>query len=219
MIRSMFAALLTLQASFALAAEADWIEKSNQNAQALLEITARYAPEQASQVGVEGHDAEVFDLKPRFIERQVADLQAAAQTYAGARSARPIAACSRTWTFFRRRSRSGDDARAESQVHAAVLRHRPRRVRRVPGSARRAHPEGAAEGRAVPPASLRRRREGIRADHAARSRPLRGGGDESGAARSVGRRSETVPGEPAALSRRHRAAVREAAASRAGRRT
>ena len=76
MMRSMIAALLTLQAGFAWAAQADWIEKSNQHAQALLEITARYAPEQASQLGVEGHDAEVFDLKPGFIERQVADLDA-----------------------------------------------------------------------------------------------------------------------------------------------
>jgi hypothetical protein len=87
MIRSMFAALLTLQVSFAWAAEADWIEQSNRHAQSLLEITARYAPEQASQVGVEGHDAEVFDLKSGFVERQVADLQAVAQKYAGVRSA------------------------------------------------------------------------------------------------------------------------------------
>jgi Bacterial protein of unknown function (DUF885) len=86
MMRSMIAALLTLQAGFVWAAEADWIQKSNQNARALLEIGARYAPEQASQVGVEGHDAEVFDLKSGFVERQVADLKAVADKYASARA-------------------------------------------------------------------------------------------------------------------------------------
>ena len=62
----------------ARAAESSWIEASNRNAQVLLEIAARYNPEGAASLGVDGHDSEVFDLKPRNFERQSADLQAAA---------------------------------------------------------------------------------------------------------------------------------------------
>jgi hypothetical protein len=54
-----------------------WVAESNQHAQVLLEIFAKYAPEGASSFGVEGHDADVVDLKPGFSERQQADLQAA----------------------------------------------------------------------------------------------------------------------------------------------
>lgn len=61
----------------ARAAESSWIEASNRNAQVLLEIAARYNPEGAASLGVDGHDSEVFDLKPRNFERQSADLQAA----------------------------------------------------------------------------------------------------------------------------------------------
>jgi uncharacterized protein (DUF885 family) len=64
-------------ASATLAAEPDWITESNRHSAVLLEILARYVPESASSVGVEGHDNEVFDLKPRFDERQEADLQQA----------------------------------------------------------------------------------------------------------------------------------------------
>jgi len=60
-------------------AAADWIEASNRHSQVLLDIFARYNPEGAASYGVEGHDTEVFDLKPGFAERQEADLQRAAQ--------------------------------------------------------------------------------------------------------------------------------------------
>jgi hypothetical protein len=56
----------------------DWIAESNRHAQILLDINARYIPEAASATGVEGHDEGIFDLKPRFAERQEADLEAAA---------------------------------------------------------------------------------------------------------------------------------------------
>ncbi|HEY4367055.1 MAG TPA: DUF885 domain-containing protein [Steroidobacteraceae bacterium] len=69
---------LLLMAPLAQAADSSWIEASNRNAQLLLEIIARYNPESASSLGVDGHDAEVFDLKPRTSERQEADLDAAA---------------------------------------------------------------------------------------------------------------------------------------------
>jgi len=62
----------------ARAADSSWIDASNRNAQVLLEIAARYNPEGASSLGVDGHDSEVFDLKPGSSERQSADLEAAA---------------------------------------------------------------------------------------------------------------------------------------------
>ena len=66
-----------LVAPWAQAADADWLKQSNQNAQILLDILARYSPESATSLGVEGHDAEVLDLKPQYVERQEADLEAA----------------------------------------------------------------------------------------------------------------------------------------------
>jgi hypothetical protein len=86
MIRVIAALLaLALCATSTLAAEASWIQESNRHAQVLLEINARYGPEGAASLGVEGHDTEVFDLKPRFIERQAADWQSAAQQLEAAR--------------------------------------------------------------------------------------------------------------------------------------
>jgi hypothetical protein len=66
--------ILALAAPAAFAAEPSWIEESNKNSQILLEVMARYNAEAAATFGVEGHDAEIFDLKPQFSERQEADL-------------------------------------------------------------------------------------------------------------------------------------------------
>jgi len=66
--------ILALAAPAAFAAEPSWIEESNKNAQILLEVMARYNAEAAATFGVDGHDAEIFDLKPQFSERQEADL-------------------------------------------------------------------------------------------------------------------------------------------------
>jgi len=63
-----------------------WIGQSNANAAILLEIVARYGPEGASNLGVEGHDAEVFDVKPRNVERQVADVTAAIEKLKAAKA-------------------------------------------------------------------------------------------------------------------------------------
>jgi uncharacterized protein (DUF885 family) len=69
-----------------LAAEPDWIRQSNEHAQVLLEVMARYNPEAAASLGVEGHDEDIFDLKPRRVERQAADFEAAAQKLEQART-------------------------------------------------------------------------------------------------------------------------------------
>jgi len=69
--------IVALVAPAAFAAQPGWIEESNRNAQILLDVMARYNAESAATFGVEGHDSEIFDLKPQFSERQEADLGAA----------------------------------------------------------------------------------------------------------------------------------------------
>jgi hypothetical protein len=69
--------IVALVAPAAFAAEPSWIEASNRHAQILLDVMARYNAESAASLGVEGHDSEIVDLKPRFSERQEADLGAA----------------------------------------------------------------------------------------------------------------------------------------------
>ena len=65
-------AFMTVTAA-AHAAEPDWVRQSNANAQPLLELMARYAPEVAANLGVDGHDAEIRDLKPGVDARFEAD--------------------------------------------------------------------------------------------------------------------------------------------------
>jgi hypothetical protein len=74
---SLLAALLCATIAHA-ANEPSWIDRSNANAAPLLEIFARYIPEQAAGLGVEGHDQDIFDLKPGYDTRMEADLAAAA---------------------------------------------------------------------------------------------------------------------------------------------
>jgi hypothetical protein len=58
-----------------------WVTESNQAAQRLLAVQAKYAPETVSALGVEKYDAGVLDLKPGTVTRQEADLDAVAQEY------------------------------------------------------------------------------------------------------------------------------------------
>jgi len=48
----------------------EWVERSNQDAQVLLKVIARFNPEAASRFGVTGQDEQVIDLQPRFQERE-----------------------------------------------------------------------------------------------------------------------------------------------------
>ena len=50
-------------------APAEWVARSNANAQTMLNVLAEFAPEFATQMGVLGHDEDVFDLKPEGPER------------------------------------------------------------------------------------------------------------------------------------------------------
>ena len=75
------AALALLGVRLASASPAPaWVAKSNADAQVLLEVFARYAPEGAGQLGVPGLDEQVMDLKPGFVERSTADAEKAIST-------------------------------------------------------------------------------------------------------------------------------------------
>ena len=51
----------------------DWVEKSNTHAQIVLEAVAKFNPESAAAVGVDGLDEEIRDLKPERYERELAE--------------------------------------------------------------------------------------------------------------------------------------------------
>ncbi|MDB6104685.1 MAG: hypothetical protein JWO52_4684 [Gammaproteobacteria bacterium] len=77
----MLAAVLASVSAMAATTQPEWIAESNKQATALLEVLAKYGPEEAATIGVEGHDADVFDAKPHNVQRQEADLDAAAAGY------------------------------------------------------------------------------------------------------------------------------------------
>ena len=76
-----FASTTTLQAQESPTdTGGDWIAKSNEHAQVLLEIMAEFGPEGAASLGIDGLDEEIFDLEPEIFERsQVAVEQARAE--------------------------------------------------------------------------------------------------------------------------------------------
>jgi len=53
--------------------DTDWVTKSNEHAQLVLNVFARYSPEFAASLGVDGYDEEIFDLKDGLFERAMAD--------------------------------------------------------------------------------------------------------------------------------------------------
>jgi hypothetical protein len=67
------------------AAEPAWITQSNQFTQLLLEVNGRYSPEAVADAGLEQYDTAILDLKPRYAERQEADLAAVAAKLEAAR--------------------------------------------------------------------------------------------------------------------------------------
>jgi uncharacterized protein (DUF885 family) len=83
LIRS--AVSVALAAAFALsalAAEPAWVKKSNDNAKAVLNVLAKYSPESAGQLGVDGFDDKItdmsrdqFDATNKDTQAVIADLQ------------------------------------------------------------------------------------------------------------------------------------------------
>jgi hypothetical protein len=57
-----------------------WVVKSDANARVLIDVLSRFAPESASQFGVEGLDSEIFDLKSGRQERSQEALRAAVKS-------------------------------------------------------------------------------------------------------------------------------------------
>ena len=71
--------VLTMLVSFgpsqAFAQAADWVAKSNQYAKPALDAVARYGPEFAAQLGIEGVDEEITDIRSGYVERQIEELR------------------------------------------------------------------------------------------------------------------------------------------------
>jgi uncharacterized protein (DUF885 family) len=86
MFRSLLLIVFALASQSAIAADTPWIEESNQNAEVLLEVLARYQPEAAADLGVQGYDEAVMDLKPGVVQRQDRDLQTAIENLEQRRS-------------------------------------------------------------------------------------------------------------------------------------
>src|ERR1041385_404253 len=63
--------------AFAAAAEPAWVAKSNTNAQVLLQLMAKYSPESASQLGVDGFDEQISDLSRDQFEPANAETRSA----------------------------------------------------------------------------------------------------------------------------------------------
>src|SRR5258706_8868090 len=71
------AIVLTLTvATMALGAEPAWVARSNVNAQSLLQLMAKYSPETASQLGVDGFDEAILDLSRDQYEPSMKDYKA-----------------------------------------------------------------------------------------------------------------------------------------------
>ena len=65
---------LAFGAVSAPAAEQPWVTRSNQNAQLLLAVEAKYSPESASSLGVEGYDEAISDFSRDDYEPMRADI-------------------------------------------------------------------------------------------------------------------------------------------------
>ena len=64
----------------AKAGSKDWVARSNHNAQVLLEVQARFSPEQAARTGVTGLDERVSDFTPGHLQRRRDAVRAALVT-------------------------------------------------------------------------------------------------------------------------------------------
>lgn len=65
-----------LTGTAAVAADAEWISRSNEHAQVVLASMAKFTPEGAGNMGVDGLDEEIRDLGPGIYERGMADMDA-----------------------------------------------------------------------------------------------------------------------------------------------
>jgi uncharacterized protein (DUF885 family) len=76
--RTILSTLLVAALSLpAFAAEPAWVTKSNENAKVLLNVLAKYSPEGASNLGVDGYDEQITDMSRDQFEANNRDLRAA----------------------------------------------------------------------------------------------------------------------------------------------
>jgi len=76
LVRTALAGLLAATlAAPAFAAEPAWVTKSNENAKVLLNVLAKYSPESASNLGVNGYDEQITDLSRDQFEATNKDLR------------------------------------------------------------------------------------------------------------------------------------------------
>lgn len=76
--RVVVAALVILGlAAPTIAADGDWVAKSNENAKIVLELAAEFNPEGAASFGVDGVDENIIDFRPKLYERNIAASKAA----------------------------------------------------------------------------------------------------------------------------------------------
>jgi len=74
------AAVVALVALPLAAADASWVDRSNENTRILLALQAKYSPESASMIGIDGYDEKVLELPLDLNERSIRDLEAALVT-------------------------------------------------------------------------------------------------------------------------------------------
>ena len=78
LVRTVLSGLLASALSLpAFAAEPAWVTKSNDNAKVLLNVLAKYSPESASSLGVDGYDEQITDMSRDQFEANNRDLRAA----------------------------------------------------------------------------------------------------------------------------------------------
>ncbi len=67
--------LLAMITGPVLAEDADWVARSNEHAQVVLEALAQFSPETAASMGVDGLDEEIFDLTEGVYDRGLAKMR------------------------------------------------------------------------------------------------------------------------------------------------
>ncbi|HEY3052451.1 MAG TPA: DUF885 domain-containing protein, partial [Thermoanaerobaculia bacterium] len=71
-----FATIICLVApAFTQTSTPEWVKRSNANSKILLDVLARFAPESAARFGVDGYDAEVFQLPNDINAKTIAAVQ------------------------------------------------------------------------------------------------------------------------------------------------
>lgn len=69
-MKILYALCLTLTSLANAAAADEWVDESNRHAMSVLDVFGQFEPERAAELGAEGYDEAVLDLKPKVFERR-----------------------------------------------------------------------------------------------------------------------------------------------------